>query len=92
VPDEIEITVGTIDEKWLIGDRGKLSSESFGIEGAWKKVLEDEERTGVRQLAMDLCVPTGGQCWMRNAIDGVTDGLDGGKKFVETGWLGTTLN
>jgi len=92
-PEELEITIGTIDEKWLIGDRTKLSSDSFGISGAWKALLEDEERTGVRQLAMDLCTPAAGQCWMRNAIAGITDGQDSGKKFVETGrGLGTTIN
>jgi hypothetical protein len=92
-PEELEITIGTIDEKWLIGDRSKLSSEGFGISGAWKAVLEDEERTGVRRLAMDLCTPMAGQCWMRNAIGGITDGQDAGKKFVESGrGLGTTIN
>ena len=78
--DEIEILSGTIDEKWLIGDRTeKVSSESLAEPGVFEKVLNADEGA----LGRELCTPTGGQMFARNAIKGATDLKLAGKRFVE---------
>ncbi|KAL8975431.1 MAG: hypothetical protein Q9197_000329 [Variospora fuerteventurae] len=79
-PDEIELFVGTIDEKWLIGDRTeKISSESLTEPGVFEKVLSADEGA----FGREICTPRAGQMFVRNAIKGVTDGKMGGKRFVE---------
>ncbi|KAL8994512.1 MAG: hypothetical protein Q9169_005541 [Polycauliona sp. 2 TL-2023] len=78
--DEIEILIGSIDEKWLIGDRTeKVSSESLTEPGNFEKVLDAEEGA----LGRELCTPLAGQMFVRNAIKGATDVRLGGKRFVE---------
>ncbi|CAL8576937.1 hypothetical protein XPA_002799 [Xanthoria parietina] len=78
--DEIEILIGTIDEKWLIGDRTeKVSSESLTEPGNFEKALDAEDGA----LGREICTPTGGQMFARNAIKGVTDMRLAGKRFVE---------
>ncbi|KAL8836516.1 MAG: hypothetical protein Q9205_000226 [Flavoplaca limonia] len=79
-PDEIEILIGSIDEKWLIGDRTeKVSSESLTEPGNFEKVLNAKEGA----LGREICTPMAGQMFMRNAIKGATDMRLGGKRFVE---------
>ena len=61
---DIEFTVGTVDEKYLIGDRtgdgnGKALAEGYG------SILAD---------------PSGRQCWSSKMIKGVTDNLPGPKE------------
>ncbi|KAL8695426.1 MAG: hypothetical protein Q9218_000004 [Villophora microphyllina] len=76
----VEILIGTIDEKWLIGDRTeKVSSQSLTEQGAFEKVLNADEGA----LGRELCTPTGGQMYMRNAIKGATDTRLVGRRFVE---------
>ena len=72
--------VGTIDEKWLIGDRTeRVKSEDLTKVGAWDEMLRDEGDVG-----KDLCYPACGNSFFRNAIKGVTDRkLGGGKTFLE---------
>ncbi|KAI4245365.1 MAG: hypothetical protein L6R42_010201, partial [Xanthoria sp. 1 TBL-2021] len=78
--DEIEILIGTIDEKWLIGDRTKkVSSESLAEPGNFEKVLNADEGA----LGREICTPTGGQMFVRNSIKGATDVRLAGKRFVE---------
>ncbi|KAL8912446.1 MAG: hypothetical protein Q9171_002539 [Xanthocarpia ochracea] len=80
IADEIAILSGTIDEKWLIGDRTeKVSSESLAEPGVFEKVLNTDEGA----LGRELCTPTGGQLFVRNAIKGATDVKLAGKRFVE---------
>ena len=79
-PDAIEFFIGTIDEKWLIGDRtNQVSSQSLTDPGVFEKVLDAEE--GV--MGREICTPQAGQMYVRNAIKGVTDARIGGKMFVE---------
>ncbi|KAL9582889.1 MAG: hypothetical protein Q9212_003034 [Teloschistes hypoglaucus] len=76
----VEILIGTVDEKWLIGDRTeKVSSQSLTKEGAFEEVLNADEGA----LGRELCTPTGGQMYVRNAIKGATDTRLVGKRFVE---------
>ena len=72
--------LGSIDEKWLIGDRtSRVSSEELAKHGAWDEVLRKEG-----DLGKDLCEPRHGNYFFRNAIKGVTDGkTGGGKTWVE---------
>ena len=72
--------IGTIDEKWLIGDRTeRVKSEDLTKVGAWDEMLRDEGDVG-----KDLCYPANGNYYFRNAIKGVTDRkLEGGKTFLE---------
>ncbi|KAI4144640.1 MAG: hypothetical protein LQ341_002605 [Variospora aurantia] len=77
-PDVIELFVGTIDEKWLIGDRTeKVSSESLTEPGVFEKVLSADEGA----FGREICTPRVGQMFQRNAIKGVTDGKMGGKSL-----------
>lgn len=72
--------IGTIDEKWLIGDRTeKVSSQSLTEPGAFEKVLDAEEGA----LGREICTPQAGQMFVRNAIKGVTDAKLVGKRYVE---------
>ncbi|KAL8942070.1 MAG: hypothetical protein Q9216_001882 [Gyalolechia sp. 2 TL-2023] len=78
--DEIELLIGTIDEKWLIGDRTEqVSSQSLTDKETFEKVLSEDD--GV--LGREICTPEAGQMYVRNAIKGVTDMRLVGKRFVE---------
>ena len=79
-PQEIEILIGTIDEKWLIGDRTeRVKSEDLANVGVWDKVLQEEGDIG-----KDLSYPAHGNYFFRNAIKGVTDKkMGGGNTWVE---------
>ncbi|KAL8738392.1 MAG: hypothetical protein Q9181_000814 [Wetmoreana brouardii] len=80
VTDVIEILIGTIDEKWLIGDRtDKVSSESLTEKGVFEKVLNAEEGA----MGRDICTPLNGQMFVRNAIKGATDARLVGPRYVE---------
>ena len=72
--------LGSVDEKWLIGDRtSRVSSGELAKHGAWDEVLRKEG-----DLGKDLCEPRHGSYFFRNAIKGVTDGrTGGGKTWVE---------
>ncbi|KAL8787802.1 MAG: hypothetical protein Q9213_001989 [Squamulea squamosa] len=79
-PDEVEMMIGSIDEKWLIGDRTeKVSSESLAEPGVFEKVLAADEGA----VGREICTPTGGQMFVRNAVGGATDVRLAGKRFVE---------
>lgn len=83
-PEEVELFVGTIDEVFLIGDRSsRIESKSLSWEGKWVGVLRREEEDGTTGMGHDLCVPSGGNFWFRNAVEGVTDRNLGGKWYVE---------
>ncbi|KAI4093194.1 MAG: hypothetical protein LQ344_003021 [Seirophora lacunosa] len=78
--EEIDLFIGSIDEKWLIGDRTeKVSSESLTEPGVFEKVLSADEGA----LGRAICTPQMGQMFVRNAIKGVTDARLVGKRFVE---------
>ncbi|KAL9020420.1 MAG: hypothetical protein Q9185_002295 [Variospora sp. 1 TL-2023] len=80
ISDEMELFVGTIDEKWLIGDRTeKVSSESLTEPGVFEKVLSADEGA----LGREICTPLAGHMFVRNAIKGATDARMAGKRFVE---------
>jgi len=67
--EEIEICTGTVDEKWLIGDRtDRVSSESLAKEGMWEEVCREEG-----DLGKAIAEPRAGYFFWRNAIAGVTD-------------------
>ncbi|KAL8764318.1 MAG: hypothetical protein Q9184_000023 [Pyrenodesmia sp. 2 TL-2023] len=86
--DEIEILIGTIDEKWLIGNRTeKVSSESLTEPGVFEKVLSAEEGA----LGREICSPRAGHMFMRNAIKGATDARLVGTRFVEVSQKGMQI-
>lgn len=89
-PDELEIFAGSIDEKWLIGDRTtRVPSQRLTEKGAWQKVLEEE---GEEVLGAQICLPADGNFFFRNAIKGVTDSTVGaGKKWVENTSAGLVI-
>lgn len=77
--EEIEVCVGSVDEKWLIGDRTeRITSESLAKAGAWHEMLEQEDALG-----RDIAAPRAGNFFWRNAVKGVTDQAVAGKKWVE---------
>lgn len=77
---EIEICTGTVDERWLIGDRTeRVSSEYLAKEGKWEEVCKEENGMGKA-----IAEPKAGYFFWRNAIVGVTDRTFGdGKRWVE---------
>ncbi|KAI4206448.1 MAG: hypothetical protein LQ346_001074 [Caloplaca aetnensis] len=86
--DEIEILIGTIDEKWLIGDRTEMvSSQSLTEPGVFEEVLASEEGA----LGREICTPQAGQMFVRNAIKGATDARLVGKRFVEVSYKGMEI-
>ncbi|KAL9605164.1 MAG: hypothetical protein Q9219_000098 [cf. Caloplaca sp. 3 TL-2023] len=84
--DEVEVFIGTIDEKWLIGDRTqRVSSQDLTDTGVFEKVLSADDGT----IGREICTPQAGQMYVRNAIKGVTDGRLVGKRFVEVSQAGS---
>ena len=83
--------VGTVDEKYLIGDRtDRVHSDKLALKGGWKQVVEeekviDEEKKQKGEITgWELTTGgRGGHFYMRNAIAGVTDVVEG-KKWVES--------
>lgn len=83
LPEELEILTGTVDEAFLIGDRtARVESKVLAEKGKWEQVLREERGSTV--LGRELCLPKGGNFFFRNAIQGVTDTANGGKRFVES--------
>lgn len=78
-PQEIELFLGSVDEKWLIGDRTeRVSSEELAKDGAWDELVKKEGYVG-----RDLCEPHGNY-FFRNAVRGITDTKIGsGTTWVE---------
>lgn len=71
--------MGSVDEKWLIGDRtDRVTSEELTKAGRWHKVLEEED-----DLGQDIAAPRAGNFFWRNTVKGVTDQAVAGKKWVE---------
>ena len=90
-PDEIEVMTGSLDEKWLIGDRtARVASEEFAEKGRWKSMMDEEDKSGVTKLGKELCTPDE-EFWFRNAIIGVTDSNAAGKKMVEGSELALSI-
>ena len=68
-PEEFDIATGTVDEKWLIGDRTeRVSSEELTIKGKWAELCKEEG-----QLGKEIAEPKAGCSFFTNAIIGVTD-------------------
>ena len=80
--------VGSIDEKWLIGDRTeRVKSEDLAKASTWEELLQKEGDVG-----RDICEPRAGNFFFRNAVKGVTDRkIGGGKTWVETTERGLTI-
>lgn len=66
-----DLFLGTVDEKWLAGE---------------KKADDDESTTASMVkyggVGKTLGTPNGTQYWCENAIEGVTDLLQGGEKYA----------
>ena len=76
----IEVALGTIDEKWLLGDRtARVSSQSLTEKGVFEKALAVDDGA----MGRDLSTPQGGHMFFRNAIKGATDVVQVGTKYVE---------
>ncbi|OJJ51754.1 hypothetical protein ASPZODRAFT_462982 [Penicilliopsis zonata CBS 506.65] len=71
-PDELALFIGTLDEKWLIGEKGA------GTEKPMEHGIRVHSRGGLGEL---LATPRNGQYYFENAIEGVTDGARG-KKYL----------
>jgi hypothetical protein len=69
---EIDLFLGTIDEKWLVGERVDSGSSTSDTVGPTRK-------GGVGKT---LGIPMNGHYYYENVITGVTDGLRGGKKYL----------
>lgn len=79
--------MGSIDEKWLIGDRTeRIESEDLAKPGAWEEVLSKEGDVG-----KDLCFPAHGNSYFRNAVKGITDKPPGGKRWIENSEVGLAI-
>ena len=92
VPNELEIFVGTVDEKHIIGDRtNRVDSEKLAEKREWQEVVNEEQEIDEKKKSKGEITGyeiTGGgerrsHFFMRNAVAGVTDGM-AGKKWVET--------
>ncbi|KAH8821351.1 DUF636 domain protein [Xylogone sp. PMI_703] len=70
----MDLYIGTIDEKWLIGEKveGSEKQTEFGV--------VSERKGGIGKL---LATPNQYQYWYENVIEGVTDNLDGGVKYLQ---------
>lgn len=73
ITDTLDLYLGTIDEKWLVGERveGSERNTSYGIQF---------ERTG--GVGEELCTPSQFQFYYENVIPGVTDVVQGGHKYL----------
>ncbi|KAF9892612.1 hypothetical protein FE257_001014 [Aspergillus nanangensis] len=72
-PHSFDLFLGTIDEKWLVGER---------VEGTERNTPHGVtvERQG--GLSRELCIPPADNCYYENTIPGVADMLPGGQKFL----------
>jgi hypothetical protein len=71
-PEEIDLFLGTVDERWLVGERVDSGRSTGDTAGPTRK-------GGVGKA---LGTPMDGQYYYENVIPGVTDGLRGGKKYL----------
>jgi len=71
--DTLDLYLGTIDEKWLVGEKVEGSEEKtkFGVQ---------TKRQG--GYGKEFGTPSQFQFYYENAIEGVTDILKGGKKYL----------
>jgi hypothetical protein len=72
--ETLDLFLGTIDERWLVGEK---------VEGSQEKCNEFggvSERKG--GFGKQLATPNQFQFWFENAIGGVTDILSGGEKYL----------
>ncbi|KAJ5645772.1 hypothetical protein N7490_002144 [Penicillium lividum] len=71
--DTLDLYLGTIDERWLVGEK---------VKGSEKKTKHGvvAEREG--SVGKELCTPSEFQFYYENAITGITDLVPGGKKFL----------
>ncbi|KAJ5112868.1 hypothetical protein N7456_001402 [Penicillium angulare] len=78
--DTLDLYLGTIDEKWLVGDRveGSETTTPHGI-----KVMRTDG------VGKELCTPSQFQFYYENAIPGVTDVVQGGHKYLTENVPGT---
>lgn len=82
-----EICTGTLDEKWLIGDRTeRVSSEELAKRGRWEEVVKEEG-----DLGKELAAPQAGYFFFRNAVAGVTDQKEHGARWVEDSQRGLQI-
>ena len=80
--DTLDLYLGTIDERWLIGKRvaGSEKHTEFGV---------TVEREGA--VGKELATPNQFQFYCENAIEGVTDILHGGKRYLTENTHGKPL-
>ncbi|KAB8070407.1 Mss4-like protein [Aspergillus leporis] len=80
-PKELHVFLGTIDEKWLIGEKVK------GTEKLTERGVAFERDGGLGGI---LGTPSYVQIYYENAVPGVTDILGGGKKYLgdDSDWDG----
>lgn len=86
VKEEVEIFLGTVDEEHLIGNRTeRVPSEQLAEKGGWGKLVEeekklDDESSKSGKPLRPCIIGRGGirsHYYMRNAVAGVTDGMEG---------------
>ncbi|KAJ5675988.1 hypothetical protein N7462_008885 [Penicillium macrosclerotiorum] len=71
--DTLDLYVGTIDERWLIGEK---------VKGSERKTKNGIVFERVGSVGKELCTPSEFQFYYENAIPGITDLVPGGQKFL----------
>lgn len=71
--DTLDLYLGTVDERWLIGD---------SVAGSEKKTKHGVIVKREGSIGKELCTPSEFQFYYENSIPGVTDLLPGGRKFL----------
>ncbi|KAH8810838.1 Mss4-like protein [Xylogone sp. PMI_703] len=81
--ETLDLYLGTIDERWLVGAKvaGSEKETEFGT--------AVERRGGIGK---QLATPNQFQFWYENAIKGVTDILEGGQKYLKESTDGNPLD
>lgn len=75
--DTLDLYIGTIDERWLVGEK---------VKGSETKTKHGVTVERVGSFGKELCTPSEFQFYYENAIPGITDLVPGGQKFlVENG-------
>ncbi|KAJ6002779.1 hypothetical protein N7451_005326 [Penicillium sp. IBT 35674x] len=71
--DTLDLYIGTIDERWLVGEK---------VKGSEKRTKHGVTIERVGSFGKELCTPSEFQFYYENAIPGITDLVPGGQKFL----------
>ena len=63
-------------------DQGESGGSPYTIE-VFLGTIDHQWLAEERNVAKILATPSGSQCWLENAIEGITDTLKGGKRYLQ---------